>query len=147
MFVIQMLYNELILQSEERVVELSSKVESLQASQASAAKARKAAESRAAEAERHARSLEERLQSAGPLSNGHVEEAPPLRPRSAEPPAMAGPGLLAACHVLTLQRYHCARPWTFQSALPQAAPCARTKILSRKHSNMERSALPPDHII
>ncbi|KAK9865958.1 hypothetical protein WJX84_011519 [Apatococcus fuscideae] len=79
-------------QYEERAAELSTKVEGLKVSQASAAKACKAAESRAVEAERHVHSLEERLQSAGPLSNGHVEEAPPLRPRSAEPPAMAGPG-------------------------------------------------------
>ena len=76
------------------MAELSSKVDSLHAAQAAATKARKAAESRTAEVERHAQSLEERLQSAGPLSNGHVEEAPHLRPRSAEPPAMAGPGLL-----------------------------------------------------
>ena len=54
-------------------------------------KARKAAELRTAEAEGHAHSLEERLQANGPLSNGHGD-AMPMRPRSAEPPAMPGPG-------------------------------------------------------
>lgn len=114
--------NDAFLQSEERVAELSSKTESLQASQVSAAKARKAAESRVAEAERHARSLEERLQSAGPLSNGHVEEAPSLRPRSAEPPAMAGPGLPAACNAFSLQTHGCAAVCTHPTALRHVEP-------------------------
>lgn len=79
-------------QAEERVSELLQRVESLQASQASSAQARKAAEARAAEAERHAHSLEECMQTDGPMSNGHAGDAPAPRPRSAEPPAMAGPG-------------------------------------------------------
>ena len=83
-------------QAEERSSELSQKIDSLQASQAAAAKARKAAEARASEAHQHAHSLEERLKALGPLSNGHAE-ALPLRPRSAEPPAMPGPGTLS-CH-------------------------------------------------
>ncbi len=82
------------LQAEAHNTELSQRVDSLRAAQVAAAKARKAAESRAAETERHAHSLEERLQGNAPLGNGHVPDAMPMRPRSAEPPAMPGPGQL-----------------------------------------------------
>ncbi|KAK9864159.1 hypothetical protein WJX84_002054, partial [Apatococcus fuscideae] len=118
--------------AEERVSELLQRVESLQASQASSAQARKAAEARAAEAERHAHSLEECMQTDGPMSNGHAGDAPAPRPRSAEPPAMAGPG-----YKWVLQREggeEPSSPRESEVSMPQSPVAGRDGLLDGRSS-------------